>query len=197
MAFARGPWGKRHFVESFGLGLFADVMPVLEALKEGPEAPASPMEILTHDRRGLITLLRHIRPRPVGIRVDGEPVPGLHLLVEIMNAPNLRIAPGADPSDGRLDVVLLPTGRRAEFQEWLRAGAEGAAPVERRPARLVELIWHGDPLHMDGQAWGEERAPFQGVRTAPGGRDSPVAIGVERQPVSVLGPAASSPYDPT
>jgi len=191
--FARGPWGKRRFVESFGLGLFADVMPLLEALKEGPDGPASPSDALRHDRRQLAALLRHIRPRPFGIRVDGGTVAGSHLLIEVMNVshlgPNLPIAPGADPSDRRLDIVLLETDRRADFQAWLRDDAHLTPPVERRQARLVELTWLGDPLHMDGQAWGHDRAPFQTVRTARAASGASIAIALERDAVTVLVPA--------
>jgi diacylglycerol kinase (ATP) len=65
----------------------------------------------------LLAELARLRPRPVGLTVDGDSRELAVTLVAVANTPRygggLRIAPAADPADGLLDVVVVgPVGRR-------------------------------------------------------------------------------------
>ncbi|WP_369134923.1 diacylglycerol kinase family protein [Modestobacter sp. I12A-02662] len=65
----------------------------------------------------LLAELARLRPRAVGLTVDGDARELAVTLVAVANTPRygggLRIAPGADPADGLLDVVVVgPVGRR-------------------------------------------------------------------------------------
>jgi diacylglycerol kinase (ATP) len=65
----------------------------------------------------LLAELARLRPRAVGLTVDGDTRELAVTLVAVANTPRygggLRIAPAADPADGLLDVVVVgPVGRR-------------------------------------------------------------------------------------
>ena len=62
---------------------------------------------------------RKAKPLDIDVRVDGKPLPGDILAIEIMNivytGPGLPLAPSADPGDRMLEVVCVaarPTGAR-------------------------------------------------------------------------------------
>lgn len=199
----RGPWGTLHFVESFGMGLFADAIPILAALKKEPGAADTPGDALRHDRRLLATLLPHVRARTYELSLDGDRVADAHVMIDVMNVPSLgpglRIAPQADPFDGQLDVVFVPERERFAFGQWLRredvlaergAGDSTTLPVRTRRARSVDLLWRGDVVHIDGHVWGGERTTFTRARTASAGAGAEVRIGLEPGGVTVLLPGA-------
>jgi diacylglycerol kinase (ATP) len=182
-----GPWGRRPMVESFGLGLFPHAMPVLSALKKGPDGPPMREAALRQDRRALARFVREFVPRTVDLRLDGHHLPGEYLLVEAMNAPmlgpRLRLAPRADPGDGQLDVVLAREADREPLARWLERDAETDPRLEIRSARTIEFTWDGDPLHIDGESWADDAAAFRSVRTVV--MDGPTLIRAELAPETV------------
>jgi diacylglycerol kinase family enzyme len=162
---ARGPWGETLFVESVGWGAFAQVVAAVARDKEAgaEEDLDSREEELARDRRLLRDTVAAMPARPLQVRVDGEDLPGRYLLAEVVNTghtgPNLILAPGADPGDGFLDLVLVPEAGRAVLGAYLACSLKGEAPPPVLPVRRgsrVELSWDGSAVHLDGLIWPQE-----------------------------------------
>jgi diacylglycerol kinase family enzyme len=152
---ASGPWGTKLFFESFGLGLFADVMASLD--RAGATAASARFAPALHSLR---ETLRDYRTHDLAMTLDDEPMSGRYVLFEAMNisllGPNLLVAPDADPADGALDFVLLTDDRREEFDQYLsyRLERKQDAPclVVRR-ARRATIKWDGSAVRFDDKAW--------------------------------------------
>lgn len=193
LGIARGPWGTRSFVESFGIGLIAHAMPILSALKKGDDRIQGPDDVLAHDRRALAALLVDYQPVPLELSIDGRPESGAHVIVQGMNVatvgPNLRIAPAADPSDGWLDLVRAGAGERDAIASWISAGGSGTPPVGSRRVRRLSFLWRGEPLHMDGRPWGDVDAAYGKIRAARVGGGAEVTVALDTDVVQVLVPS--------
>lgn len=199
---ATGPWGKHHFVESFGIGVFAAAIPILSAMKQGAGGPISPSPVIEHDRSGLAALTRASRPLPLELATDAGDWTGRFVLVEALNVPSfgpaLPLAPGADPSDGRLELVLAGAEGREALADWMAAGgaseptdverSPSSPPVSSRRVRSLSFVWRGEPLHMDGRTWGSETAPWAKVRTTRVGQGAEVTVALAAEGVPVLVP---------
>jgi diacylglycerol kinase (ATP) len=183
----RGPWGERPMVESCGLGVFAHAMPILSALKKGGEGPPTREAVVRQDRDSLRRLLAQFVPRPLRLLLDGDPVDGDFLMVEIMNGPmlgpRLRLCAEADPGDGRFEVVLVTDAERETVLRWLERDAESDPRLPCRSATRVELEWDGDPIHIDGETWAGEHAALVSVNTLP--ITAPVPVSVEIAPATI------------
>lgn len=195
---ATGPWGARPLVESFGLGLFAHAMPVLSALKQHAQRPPGREAAVRQDRAALARLAEEFAPRTLDLRIDGSPVQGPYLVVAVMNAtmlgPRLRLAPRADPGDGLLDVVLVREGDRRALADCLKRGAPLVAGLDAPRARTVDLLWDGDPLHIDGESWAGETAAFRSTETVPRAHKAPVQVTLEPEKVMVLVPRGAGSH---
>jgi diacylglycerol kinase (ATP) len=192
LASASGPWGVRPFIESFGLGLFAHSMPILSALKKHARRQPGRDAALRQDRAALRKLAREFAPRTVQLRLDGLQADGEFLMVEAMNAPmlgpRLRLAPCADPGDGLLDVVLVPEDDRRRLADWLGGDPADQVDLDVRRVRTLELVWEGDPLHIDGETWAGETPAFRSVEAVPRACPAPVHVALESEKVVVLVP---------
>ena len=153
------PWGEETLVESFGGGTVA-------ALIGSPEDPAESAVLLGHETDRVLhhfgEILADEPMRPWSVSVDGVSYDDEYLAVEAMNirfvGPNLPLAPGADPHDGLLDVVLVGADERPALQAYVRdrlALAAAALPrlrvVRGRNIRLTAP--EGTCLHLDDTAW--------------------------------------------
>jgi diacylglycerol kinase (ATP) len=188
---ARGPWGVTPFIESFGLGVFAHAMPILSALKKHADKPPARDSSLRQDRSALRKLAAEFAPRALRLRLDGRAVDGRYLMVEAMNAPmlgpRLRLAPAADPGDGFLDVVLVGERDRGTLERWIEGDLDGVPELLIRRARAIDLLWDGDPIHIDGETWAEE-AVFRSVEKVGRARGAPVRVALETRQVTILAP---------
>ena len=172
---ARGPWGCRRFVEAVGFGAFAES---LRVVAECEDADADE-ESCPSGKVALRTALAEGAPLPLEMMLDGSPLPGELLMLEIMNVPltgpRLRFAPNARPGDGILHVSSVVAAKRKAMIGWLDRD-EDAPPVEQRTGREITLKGGGVTMRIDDEScWLE-----------PG---SEVAIGLEGGPVQVLAPA--------
>jgi diacylglycerol kinase family enzyme len=143
---AAGPWGKRLFVESVGVGALAEAMAAIDQEKvTGPEKSVL-------GRQALAELLAAAKPMELRLTIDGQEVECRCLLAEIMNiasiGPRLLLAPAADPGDGLLDLVCLEPEARAEMLAWLGASSERAPPLTTRRGRALAVEWPDEPLHV-------------------------------------------------
>jgi diacylglycerol kinase family enzyme len=151
---ASGPWGTRHFVESFGIGV---IPRMISAGSQQRERKAARHE------RGVRLALDHLARCPatdLDALIDGRPCSGRFVLFEVMNialiGPNLNLATSADPSDRRFDVVLVREFERDMFRECLEAEAAGMPwPHELTTIRgsTLELAPGSFPVHVDDEVY--------------------------------------------
>ena len=154
---ARGSRGESRFLEGVGAGLVARAIAGL-SLGLGAPPAADPDARMAAAVGHYRELLAELHPAPAALKVDGEPIDGEFLLVEVLNiravGPNLVLAPDADPSDGLLEVVLAREEHRAALDRYLRRRGEGRAAdrleLPTRRARTVEVEgWR--QMHIDDE----------------------------------------------
>jgi diacylglycerol kinase (ATP) len=154
--------GDALFVESFGGGAVASLVTDRDAIDDSAVLLGRVTDRSLH-RFGV--LLNEEPERPWKVMVDGQRYDGAYVAVEVLNirfvGPNLPIAPGADPRDGRLDVVLIGQDERIA----LRAYVDGilhvaASQVPQLPSirgREIKLEAPADVhLHLDDSAWPDD-----------------------------------------
>ncbi|GAA5503855.1 diacylglycerol kinase [Deinococcus xinjiangensis] len=153
------PWGEDLFLEACGCGAFAEVMAEYD-----PEEGKSPVRAV----QALGTALTNFEPSAVPLKIDEETIPDVpYALLEVMNTkatgPMLRLATSADPHDGLLDVIRIDQNERDGVLAYLAALArdsfEELPSVQASQARLIEIPYHGQAFHIDG----EVRAGEQGA----------------------------------
>jgi diacylglycerol kinase (ATP) len=149
MGVVRGPWGRRRFVEAVGLGPLARMMkkPALDA--------AEGVDSLRGGRDELRKIMRKAKPLDIDVLLDGRPLDGGILSIEIMNivytGPGLPLAPSADPADRFLDVVCVRRNDRKAMTAWIKEPQHRRPPVTVRRARRVDISWRGDPIRLDDE----------------------------------------------
>lgn len=160
----RTPWDEGVFLESAGLGLFADTIAEADARAADFER-RPPGERLAAAFELIGRKVEDQPARRCTVRLDGVTHEGTYVLVEIMNTerigPSLRLSWGADPCDGWFDVVLAEAGRRDELARYFAAhgpGTDRPAPATIHRAREIEILWSGTRLHVDDAIWPEADA---------------------------------------
>lgn len=149
MGVVRGPWGHRRFVEAVGLGPLARMMkkPSLDA--------AQGVDSLRGGRDELRKIMRKAKPLDIDVLLDGRPLTGGILAIEVMNivytGPGLPLAPSADPADRLLDVVCVRPADRKTMTAWIKDPQHRRPPVSVRRARKVDIYWRGDPIRLDDE----------------------------------------------
>ena len=154
---------RKLFVECMGAGLFGALLDRAADLEADPQGDDKVVLSL----RLLARLVEEAEPLAFSVTLDGLDLSGDYLAVEAMNArelgPNVPLAPGADSSDGKLDVVLVAPGERASLAGYVAARLDGGEPEPpalnvRRGTRL-RLEPAGEPnLHVDDRLWPGARA---------------------------------------
>lgn len=174
---ADGPWGRRRFFESAGIGAIADGLGPVNAARV-PSADKIPT-----GRKALRELFARMAPVPVQLTIDGERREEPLLMLELMRidtvGPRLCFAPEATPGDSLLHVVTLGPDAREAMLAWLEDPDSGAAaPVRLRQARQVEVAWEGSGAHLDDHFFDPVQQP------------SRMKVGIEAAAVRMLIPAA-------
>jgi diacylglycerol kinase (ATP) len=146
--------GPTRFVESFGGGLFGDVLASAEDVEEGETAD----EKVDTGLQLVRDAIARATPLAWELTLDGKHRREELLGVEAMNiqrlGPGLPLAPDADPGDGLLEVVLLREEDRPALEAYVDARLhEDAAPMPRLTVlsarRLVLSVPAGAHLHLD------------------------------------------------
>ena len=104
------------------------------------------------------------------LALGGEDYSGRYLMLQVMNTAamglRLHIAPGADPSDGLFDVMLVREDETVSPLRYLRGfatdGLDGFPNVERVRTDTVKLLWDGLPLHFDEEVRGDDDGSVSG-----------------------------------
>lgn len=150
---ARGPWGERRFVEAVGGGLVAQSIAAIDAQPlDQSHPPDQRIEIAIG---GYLNVLSRLGAQPWSLDLDGEPVEGEFLLVEILNmrsiGPNFVVAAATDAFDGAFTVALArPDHERQLLAYWQArmAGEPASLELETHLAARVVLS-AGSDLHID------------------------------------------------
>lgn len=173
----RGAFGERRFIESVGGGLVAHVIAALDSVPAHDDF--SPDRQIGIAVDCCILALPTLAPAAWSLRLDGTPVEGHFLLVEVLNigsiGPRFVVAPDADPTDGHFTVALateIHRGALLDYWQARRRGEPATVEIERRQARDVELV-ADDLLHIDDEL----------VRPADAGR---LRLHLERATVRIL-----------
>lgn len=153
------PWGVQRFVEGVGVGLFTRTMLEIDAF-DGLGHLETPQEKIAEALAMISARLQTFPARRLHLRLDDRDLSGDYLMLEAMNirfvGPNLFVAPGCDPGDGLLDVVLVAERDRGRLLAHLASWRRGMllAPVlpTHRGAHL-RIAWHGSTLHVDDEIW--------------------------------------------
>jgi diacylglycerol kinase (ATP) len=170
---ARGPWGKRRFLEAVGFGTIAKAI-----AHSGPKPPKALR--IDMGREELQEHFEEAKAERFEIELDGEVFAGEFLLVEIMNlgrtGPALPISFTAEHDDGLLDVVFVFKNDRAPMLAWLKNPEEALPPVTVRKGRSVRLRWEHSHARIDDRVY----LPPESV--------SPIKITLDDDGVTVLVP---------
>lgn len=145
---------ERYFLEGLGVGVVAEMMREVDAIKHSGTEKVEDEKQLAREK--LVQVTRRDPPTRVDLTLDGRDFSGEYILVEVLNtrsiASNLDLSPCADPSDAILDVVLVSESERRKMEDYVEAGLAGrpSAPgfVTHR-ARQIQMAWRGAPLHVD------------------------------------------------
>jgi YegS/Rv2252/BmrU family lipid kinase len=159
---ATGQPGHRYFLNVAAFGLAGDV-----ALARGGKRLGGRLSYLVAAARAIV----RARLRSIELVVDGiRESPAPYHLVALANTSTfgggMRVAPGADPADGWLDLVTVGAVSRGQLLRLLaraRSGGHVGRPgVIVRRVRRVEAGGDGPgPLNVDGEAWGQLPATFE------------------------------------
>ncbi len=147
---------SRFFLESFGYGIFPQLMNVMSRVDE--QDKDTPEKSLRLALSLLLELAEEMKPKYCRITLDGNHHDGEYLLVEVMNTssigPNLKLAPLADPGDGTFEIILISEAHRKEFTDYIRnklQGREIPFAFTTLKARELEIFWDGTEAHVDDQ----------------------------------------------
>ena len=148
----RGPGTNRSgFLEAAGLGVFSWML-----RKAGNQEVETPEEGIALLQR----LVEKAEPKSMRIEADGQDFSGDYLMVEVMNVstigPRLAVAPEADHTDDRLDLILIGEAEREGLVEYLDSMLHGlpvAFPVASRRVQSVRLDWQAKLGHVDDRPW--------------------------------------------
>lgn len=162
IGYVRAPWGEEYFLESFGYGLFAEILD-----NYGVERDKSVIRGI----ESVTETLANYHPQPRDIKLDGEDISGSYLILEAHNTPTLgprlRLAPDAKTDDGLIDVVRIRSKNRDSLLNYLTGlvtGNIGDLPsVEISRGQKLEIEWSQFNIHVDevvrpAEKPGEERS---------------------------------------
>jgi diacylglycerol kinase family enzyme len=150
IGFVKGSWGTSHFVEGFGVGLFAEFLKSADKREKARGA-----DNLRKGRVLLEKALKKAKPIELSILVDGKSVNGEFFGVEVMNipftGPGLPLAVKAHVGDGLLDLVCFEADKRRELGKWLQSPLDQSPPVTTRRGKMIELTWADVPNRLDDE----------------------------------------------
>ena len=185
------PWGEDVFLELCGMGFVARAL-----AQHGPEEERT----LARAVMAFGEALSEYRSHHLRMTLDGESLVGDYAMAEVFNTPTLgprlELAPQADPSDGRFDLLCVGAGDNLALMGQLVAllADEEAEPpaVELRRGKHLEISWDGSPVHVDAELRppGVEWPVEPGVHSLPGWEGGTLTIEMEAGALRFLVPHA-------
>jgi diacylglycerol kinase family enzyme len=173
---AEGPWGEHRFVESAGIGVFADMIrgshhaaAWLEPTGQLNERSAR----LAFGTEMLRQVLSEAEPMKVRLKADGDDLSGPFLLVEAMNitsiGPRVELAPDANHAADFLDLVVAGEAERPLLESyfaWLGDSGGTASPITPRRVHRLSLSWPAAKGHLDDELWPDEKTDAEGGKVS-------------------------------
>jgi diacylglycerol kinase (ATP) len=152
----RGKKKEMFFLESFGFGVFPQLMRRMEEIPEREDAAPEENIITALDELHRIVL--SYPGKPFTVVVDGLPHTDHYILVEVMNiasiGPNLFLSQKSDPGDGEFELVMIPESQRQEFADYITARIKGVetgfSPVVIKGKKIAITAPAGS-VHIDDQ----------------------------------------------
>ncbi len=143
----KGLWGQRYFIEGVGVGLISRSIAVIEDIDEiAAYELKKPKHKLHRDACVAAALAHEMQPLKARLTLDRRNSSNEFLLLEVLNinraGPAVELAPRADPSDGRFDVVTATANQREHLMRALRARLRDGPRVRNlttRRARHIKL----------------------------------------------------------
>ena len=164
--------GKTFFLESVGFGVFPYL---IKEMGELEEEFSSPEEELKACWRKLHEIVQWYEPRNCHLEVDGTDHSGKFLLVEVMNmrsiGPNMVLSPLTDPSDGELDVVLVPEAHKEKFTQYVlhkMNDGDDSYQFHTLKAKNLTIKWEGTRVHVDDKMIKMEKGITVSIEVKPG-----------------------------
>ncbi len=163
IGFIEGLGEPNFFIEGLGYGIFPRLM---ETMKEKDDKLFLSLDTeINYSLQILHEMILSHEPQELQLEIDGVDHSGKYLLAEIMNiksvGPNLELAPGADPGDGRFEVILVTEEQKEQFASYVMNKLKGVEDdfvpnsIQGSSIRLQadnthihiddELIWIDDP----------------------------------------------------
>jgi diacylglycerol kinase (ATP) len=144
------PWGEDYFLETFGIGLWAEVLHIYQ-----PEKGKSISRSITAALKAL-SKFNPVSPR---LLLDGQELTGQYMLLEALNTnafgPRLKAAPSASSSDGKFDLVCVPADQRENLLRYLIATfndqIDEMPGLEHYRGRELRFDWTGFLMHVDAE----------------------------------------------
>jgi diacylglycerol kinase (ATP) len=155
---ASAPWGDAVVVESFGGGLFAEVISRAVRVEREESKVDLGLQLLAE-------AIEDSAPREWQLETDGTDRSGTFLAVEAMNiretGPNMPLAPEADPADRHLDLVRIRAEDREPLLGYVQSRLAGEMPEPPpldvvRAARLTMRPVAAPALRVDDRLWPDD-----------------------------------------
>jgi diacylglycerol kinase (ATP) len=174
------------FFEGFGIGAFAETAAALTAQDRNGSGESSREAELARDIAALCERSRKQTPFEAEVHVDGKVIYASLLMLEVLNigrlGPNVELAPGVDPADGFLDVVLVEESRRDLLTKFLAETADGRSVgppfTAVRGSEIRVKLQSAVVAHIDG-------------KTSELPAAAEVNLGIQRHAVRFLGGSSS------
>ena len=178
LGWVRMSGAESSFLEGVGGGLVPAGIAAHQAQFDAVRTPASAK--LASAIRAYRDALSGLKARRSTVVLDGAPTTDDLLLVEVLNTravgPQLELAE-ADPSDGRLSVVMATEAHRGQIDEYLRVLGEGGTARLSLGAAVVRNV------EIRGWAWIHVDDRLLSVPA-----DGPTWIRIEPAALEVLSP---------
>ena len=167
VGFVEGLDDPAFFIEGLGYGIFPLLM---ETMKQKDDKLFLSLDTeINYSLQILHDLILSYETETLQLEIDGVDHSGKYLMAEIMNmrsvGPNLLIAPGADPTDGQLEVVLVTEAQREDLANYVLnklKGIEDPFVFNSIKATTIRLQADDTHIHIDDELiWIEQPAQFK------------------------------------
>ncbi|HUQ67143.1 MAG TPA: diacylglycerol kinase family protein [Flavitalea sp.] len=164
---------KLIFLESFGFGIFPELMKKMEKIPENEDA--TPEENIITALKQLHKIVMHYPASLYTIVIDGVSNTDHYLLIEVMNVPSigprLTLSPDADPGDGEMELILIPESQRQELADHISDKIKGVEtqfiPIVIKGKNISMAIPAG-LIHLDDQLKMQKKTKKLNIIPEPG-----------------------------
>jgi diacylglycerol kinase (ATP) len=142
---AKGPWGKKYFIEGVGLGLIGRAIAIIEDIDDVSGRVFSTKEDKMHRDLCVMAAVAHeMSPTQVKVVIDDNKTVDDYLLFEVLNinraGPGIELANAADPGDGWLDLVWASAGERRKLTQSIEKCLADARHGPILPSQKVRKL---------------------------------------------------------